>query len=261
MKTNYGFELKWLAVTSFEMRFGDMTVVTDPYITECVGTDLTYEAVEACDMICLTHAHWDHITDLPRLTEKFQPKILCGEMTSLPLTRWLDYNPAFVYPMSADTELDFDKVKIRALYGRHGNLKRNWGALMEKVKGNSHCKKDPGMAELQEAGSMEYRNWLFTLPNGTRIVLWGSPSSAEHKNACKALRPDILILQRAGEEKGINARVEFAKEVGCKVLIPHHQGFHVDEDPAVIDRFRELFLQEVPDGIFITPKHGEWIKL
>ena len=41
MKREYGVNIKWLAVSCFEMRFGETTVVTDPYITECVGTDCT----------------------------------------------------------------------------------------------------------------------------------------------------------------------------------------------------------------------------
>ena len=57
MEKKYGVSLKWLAVTSFEMRFGNTTVVSDPYITECVGTDVTWENVENCDIICLGHAH------------------------------------------------------------------------------------------------------------------------------------------------------------------------------------------------------------
>ena len=76
MKKTYGVSIKWLAVTSFEIRCNNTTVVTDPYITECVGTDLTWGAVENCDIICLGHAHWDHITDIPRLVEKFKPRCM-----------------------------------------------------------------------------------------------------------------------------------------------------------------------------------------
>ena len=114
MMKEYGIDLKWLAVTSFEIRCGNTTVVTDPYITECVGTDLTWEAVEGCDIICLSHAHWDHITDIPRLISKFNPIVLCGDQTAMPLAMWLDYNPSCIYPMYPDTELDFNDVKIKA---------------------------------------------------------------------------------------------------------------------------------------------------
>ncbi len=40
----YGVDIKWLAVTCFEMKFNNLTVVSDPYITECIGTNLDYNA-------------------------------------------------------------------------------------------------------------------------------------------------------------------------------------------------------------------------
>jgi len=261
MKNTYGVSIKWLAVTSFEIRCNKMTVVTDPYITECVGTNLTWESVENCDLICLGHAHWDHITDIPRLVEKYSPKILCGDQTAMPLAKWLNYTPSYIYPMYPDTELDFGDVKIRALYGRHTNLKRGFNDLCDRLTANENCVKDPGMAELQPIGSMEYRNFLFTLPNGTRILLWGNDPTVEQINICKALKPDIAIVQRSSDSEAIKEKARFAAAIGCKVLIPHHHDFHGVDDPQVIAQFRKEFLSLVPDGIFITPKHGEWICL
>ena len=261
METKYGVSLKWLAVTSFEMRFDDFTVVTDPFITECVTTDLTWEAVENCDIICLGHAHYDHVTDIPRLAKKFNPKILCGDQTALPLTRWLNSNPSFIYPMYPDTELDFDAVKIRALYGRHTDLHRDLDNLMSWLAENEICKTDPGIAGLQEIGSMEYRNFLFTAANGTRILLWGNDPTVEQLNICKALQPDIAIIQRSIQHEDIVKKAEFAAAIGCKVLIPHHHEFRNKDDSGIINELKEEFLKLVPDGIFISPKHGEWIHL
>ena len=115
----FGVDIKWLAVTSFEMKFNNTTVVSDPYITECVGTDLDYTAVENCDIICLSHAHWDHVTDIPRLMEKFSPKVLCGDMTAMPLAKWLNCPASKIYPTYPNLELDFGDVKIKSLFGRH----------------------------------------------------------------------------------------------------------------------------------------------
>ena len=36
-------------------------------------TELTYEAVEKCDYIVLTHGHYDHITDIPALVKNSTP--------------------------------------------------------------------------------------------------------------------------------------------------------------------------------------------
>lgn len=261
MEKTYGVSIKWLAVSSFEIRCNDLTVVTDPYITECVGTDLTWEAVENCDIICLGHAHWDHITDIPRLVEKYRPKILCGEQTAMPLARWLNYTPSRIYPMYPDTELDFGDVRIRALYGRHTDLKKGFNDLCERLEANENCIKDPGMVPLQAVGSMEYRNFLFTLPNGTKILIWGNEPTVEQVNICKAFRPDIAIIQRSTSPAQITEKAEFAAAIGCKVLIPHHHDFKCVDDPETIAKFKEAFLRIVPDGVFITPGHGKWIDL
>ena len=261
MERKFGLDIKWLSVTSFEMRFGDITVVTDPYITECVGTELDYTAVEKCNAICLSHAHWDHITDIPRLAEKFNPIILCGEQTALPLARWLNYNPSMVYPMYPDTELDFGSVKICALYGRHTNLKQGINDLVARIEANPICQKDAGIRSLQALGSFEYRNYLFTLPNGVKILLWGNEPTIEQVNICKALKPDIAIIQRSMDPISNANKAEFAAKIGCKVLIPHHQDFRQVDNPEILETFKQEFLKRVPDGLFITPKHGEWINL
>ena len=263
MDHKYNIDIKWLAVSSFEIKFQSTTVVTDPYITECEGTDVTYENVENCDIICLGHSHWDHITDIPRLCKKFSPKILCGDMTATPLAEWLNYTPSLIYPMYPNLELDFGDLKIKALYGRHKILKDGMGYndLVATINKNELCRADEGMKRLQSVGTMEYRNFLFTAKNGTKILIWGNEPTEEQINICKACSPDIAIIQRAVPEKKIEEMAEFAAAIGCKVLIPHHHDVKEVEDPKHVEKFKEEFLKRVPNGLFLKPKHGEWIHL
>ena len=261
MSQSYGVSIKWLAVTSFEIRCGNTTIVTDPFITDCVGTDLTWEAVENCDIICIGHSHWDHITDIPKLAEKFRPRILCGDQTAMPMVQWLNYNPTFVYPMYPNLELDFGDVKIQALYGRHKNLGSGFNDLCDRLAKNEFAQADPGIAALQPIGSMEYRNYLFTLPNSTKILLWGNELTIEQINICKALKPDIAIIQRSTNAAEIAKKADFAAAIGCKVLIPHHHDFRKVDNPEIIDTFGKEFLARVPDGIFLAPEHGQWLHL
>ena len=80
-------------------------------------------------------------------------------------------------------------------------------------------------------------------------------------NICKAIKPDIAIIQRSVSDGAIAQKAEFAAKIGCKVLIPHHHDFREKDDPKTLEKFKEEFLKRVPDGRFINPVHGEWIHL
>ncbi len=261
MSNKFGVSIKWLAVSCFEIRCDGVTVVCDPFVTDCDSTDLTWEAIERCDILCLTHAHFDHITDIPKLVKKYNPLLLCGDQTAMPLAKWLNYTPTRIYPMYPDTELDFDTIKIRALYGRHTDQKKGFNDQCAHIATYRFCKEDEQVNEMQGIGSMEYRNYLLTLPNGKTILIWGNDPTPEQKNICKTLKPDIAIIQRSGDSASIQKKAEFAAAIGCKVLIPHHMDFPSICAPEVIEEFKDKFLRLVPDGVFINPTRGEWIDL
>lgn len=254
----YGVDIKWLAVTSFEMKFGDITVVSDPYITDCQGTDLDYTAVEKCDIITLSHAHWDHITDIPNLVEKFGCKILCGQMTAMPLAKWLNYKATRIYPMNYGLELDFGDVKVKALFGRHKIQPLGYNDMTAKTEQNPMCK-DEGIKELQGVGSLEYVNYLFTAKNGTKVLIWGCDPTIEQINICKELKPDIAIIQRGKSPVQCAEIANLIKEMGCKVVIPHHHDFREVDPPEVLQGFKDAIAKATPDVEFVTLKHGEWM--
>lgn len=247
MKT-YNLSVKWLAVSCYEIRYGDKTIVTDPFETE--------GAVEGCDMVCLSHCHFDHLEDLPQVAEKFDPIILCGDKTAYGLAEWLDRDPAAIYPMYPDNELDFGWVKVRAIYGRHKGGKGTFSGLKTRLNSFESCQKDPRLAAIQLTGSMEYRNFLLTFDNGAKLLIWGGDATIDQKNLCAKLGADIAIIQRSKDE----AKAEFAAALGCEILLPHHQHFHKD-DTELLAEMKEKFLSKAPKAVFIDPPKGEWIEL
>lgn len=261
MCSKLGVSIKWLSVSCFEIRCDDVTVVNDPFVTDCDSTELTWEAIESCDILCLSHAHFDHIMNIPKLVEKFRPLLLCGDQTAMPLASWLNYSPTRIYPMTPNLELDFDKVKIRALFGRHSEQSAGFNDLRATLSKYRWCADDQQVNSMQGIGSMEYRNYLLTFPSGVKILLYGSDVTPEQINICKELKPDIAILQRSFSPAAIQKKAAFAAAIGCKVLIPHHMDYPVDTSPEQIAAHGEAFLKLVPDGMFINPQHGQWIDL
>ena len=49
MKPKYGIQIKWLSVTCFEITDGNVTIVSDPCVTESPLCPLTWEDIEKCD--------------------------------------------------------------------------------------------------------------------------------------------------------------------------------------------------------------------
>lgn len=257
---SFDLRLKWLGCACFEMDFGDITIVNDPWITDNKHTELTWEAVEKCDYITLTHGHYDHTLDIPALVNKFSPFILCGENTALPLMKWADLNPMTVYPMQPGLELNLDAVKVKALFGRHNPLpgtvnERAEGAKVHPVNGSHPC-----LAELSFWGDFEYRNFLFTTPNGTKILLWGNKLTLpEQRNTLREEKPDVLVIQITTPTAPVDA-AKMCAELGCKVVIPNHTDFPKNYSVLAAE-FGEALAQYAPETKYIVPEYGKWIEI
>ena len=258
----YNIRLKWLSVASFEMDFGGTTVLSDPCITVNDCSPCTWEDVEKVDYFTLSHGHWDHVTDFPVLADKFpDAPILCGTLTAVPLMRWMNANPMRVFPMDANLELDFGNIKIKSLFGRHIMQPGGIYDTEQRMKERDIIGTEPNWLNLNLYGSIEYRNFLYTTPDGTKLLLWGNTPNEQAIRTLGPLQPDIAILQcskQAPEKLG-----EFAKALGAKVVLPHHMDLYRKEEEYMprVEAFREEYLKRVPDGKFICPKHGEWIEL
>ena len=262
MKQNKpGIRLRWLSVCCYEFDFDGTHIVTDPYITLCSGTDLTWEVIEKCHMVAITHNHWDHIADLPPLVERFDPLILCPEQSMEPLARWLNANPSRIYPMYPDVELDFGTVKVRPLFGRHVNLREPHLEICAALDRNPMNQKVPGMIDVQHIGNLDYRAYLFTRKNGAKVLFWGGNLTPEQFALCRRIKPDVVIIQMSPSPWGMARRADFAAETGAKVVMLQHQGMRPNYHPGAVEQFGEVLHERAPHITYINPVHGEWIEL
>ena len=256
----FGVRLKWLGCACFELDFDGLHIVNDPWITPNEKTELTWEDVEKCNYITLTHSHHDHIVDIPALMEKFSAFLMCGEQTAMPMMKWANVNPMRVYPMSSNLELDMDKVKIKALYGRHGPLSGDAQERMERWENHKFHGQTPVTQELGLLGDLEYRNFLYTTPAGTKVLIWGNKiARPDQRNMLKAEGADIGIIQVTGANKAEDMAAA-CKEMGCKVVIPHHMDFPGDYMRSV-NALKDALAAIAPEIQFIIPEYNKWIEL
>lgn len=260
LKHNFGLRIKWLGCACFEMDFGGVTVVNDPWITPNPSTQLTWEAVEKCDYITLSHGHYDHITDIPELVKKFDPYVICGENTAMPLMKWTDLNPTKVFPVCPDLELDTDAVKIKALYGRHNLRPSGWNQLDKVWQSHEMTEGDPNLVELNKWGDFEYRNFLFTSPNGVKTLMWGTPLDHPiQRNILIVQKADIVMMMSTKRYPAADT-AEFLSKTGCKTVIVHHIDFPRDKTEFV-NLLKYELEKRAPEIQFIVPKYGEWMEL
>jgi len=258
MENKIGMRIKWLGCAAFEMDFGGATVVSDPWITENGATTLTWEDVEKCDYIAVTHTHFDHITDIPALVKKFDPRMFVGQMSAMPLMKYSDITPMKLYPMNPGLELDFDAFKIKALFGRHSMLGATYTAVEQRV-GRWRAPWDtPLMQEMGILGGFEYINYLFTLPNGKTVLIWGNELTPDQCNMLREVKPDVAILQMTRNDPEQTAKL--CAEMGCQVVMPHHIDFTKDYTHLAVALGEEL-KKYAPEARYIHPEYGKWYEL
>ena len=214
--------IKWLSVASFEIEYDGHYLIIDPFFTDSPHSPCTIDDVDGCEIIALSHFHFDHIPDIPALVKKYDPTILCGPLSALPLAQWGDINPSTIYPMDANLELDFGWVKIKALFGVHMNQKMGFTDLMKSLGEYDYMKQHPELLPYQKYGSIEYRNYLFTFQNGTKILFWGNDCNTVQKNTILDNKQDCAIMQATGQLLDPEKYAAFIKEAGVKKIIPHH---------------------------------------
>jgi len=254
--------LRWLTVAALEIKVGDTTFVIDPYVTASTSSDLTAGVFEGADYILISHTHYDHITDINYLMEKFGAKVLCGQLSADPLTKWLDCNPIDVYPMTPGLEVDFGAAKVKALYGRHSNLGKPFSAVdAVPIEGTLYEK--PGVdlqisRQLRWLGVTEYTNYLITLPNGLRIVFYGGFDLPEARIMLRDIRPDILITQFTAYNS--HTFSEFVSAIAPKYVIPHHMDYvwPPEQYEARFERCGAMLAEKCPGTTLITPEQGKW---
>lgn len=251
--------LKWLSCACYEIEIDGKTILTDPFITDNPDSPCSVDDVEGCDIMTLSHGHYDHITDFPVLVKRYpETPILCGPLTAMPLVKWLDCDPMFVYPVESNLELDFDWVKVKALFGHHNDLRDTFSGLCKRLDENPISQKFPDMHDLNAVGNLEYRNFLFTAPDGRKILIWGSRPTVDMLNMISGLGADIAILQRNKRDPAQLAR--FAKATGAKVILPHHMDLHEGPEGYLpsVEQTRDEYSKIAPDGRFIIPEHNVW---
>ena len=192
------FKFRWINSQCYEFILPNgKHVITDPYITPQPVPGFrvfSVEEIEQCDYILLTHSHYDHTSDIGYLCEKFNARLIAGEMTIMPVAKAYDLNLGALIPMSNMQRLelpDFDLLPVR---GKHyDNKVLHYKDVMERGALKN------GDAACNAIGTVETYDFCITLKNNLRIMF---VSGLDYLNniytVAEAFRPNVLFRHTAG---------------------------------------------------------------
>ncbi|QGY40615.1 metal-dependent hydrolase [Pseudodesulfovibrio cashew] len=69
-------EITWFGHSNFRLATGETTLLIDPFFEGNPSAPVTYEDIEACDIILVTHDHGDHIGQTLELAQKHNAKVV-----------------------------------------------------------------------------------------------------------------------------------------------------------------------------------------
>jgi L-ascorbate metabolism protein UlaG (beta-lactamase superfamily) len=69
--------LTWTGHATFLIDTGTGTILVDPFFDECPTASMKAADV-ACDLILLTHGHFDHVADAAAIAKRTGAKVCCG---------------------------------------------------------------------------------------------------------------------------------------------------------------------------------------
>jgi len=238
-------EAKWMGINALEFRYPGGSFMIDPYVSRSPEKLHIKEEVDKYitgkpDFVLMTHAHWDHLPDMPQIIEKTGTTLYASE-SACAIMRKLGVPENKLHALSYGEVLEFPgNVRVTALESRH--------------MGNIDPRRYSGVAE--EDFSIQ-KNWIcgeifaFLIEiNGYRILNAGSANF--HLPAMDGITCDTFFCGISRWKPGFP---ELLGHINYKELIPtHHDEFRLPldqfslrDDPARLhEALPELVMREIP---------------
>lgn len=254
-----GIRLRWLNTAGFEIEMSNgKRILLDPFLSgevdglSCWPVEL--DSIEGCDYLLLSHIHFDHGADVERIQKKFPDlKLFVGDLSADPLCETQEVDCCRLYRVRPGEKYQFDDLTIEVFAGRHTEASR--GAYRKKT-----VKKDGSFDAAMWFGNLELQNYLLTLCDGTRILVWAGMTSEDQMYRFAGLNPDIALMH-VSPKQSFDQFARLAAAIGAKVIIPHHYDCTevlFQAVPAMMNQMSEENKRNfVRDGVFQFPLYLE----
>jgi len=109
----------WYGHSCFEVRTpGGKTIIIDPYFAN-PNSPRTADSIERCDLLLVSHGHFDHMGDAVALASRLRPTWPCMHEMSLWLARRLPGGQDAAVGMNKGGTFDADGIKVTMTHADH----------------------------------------------------------------------------------------------------------------------------------------------
>ena len=259
-----GIRLRWLYETCYEIVLPNGTVIlTDPDLT-LHDLKVTAKDIERVDYILITHTHFDHTSDIGYLVEKFDCKLLVGQLSAQDICRFFNLPYKCIYPVGPGDVFEFPDVTFQFFRGKHtapppdpkrGRPENALGTTMRNfnIEGHGVC---------DQYGWLEFFDFLIIAPNNQTIMMCGGiPAFRKAEEMAHLHHPDILIRQTGGFSN-VKEYAKWINNIGPQVAFPsHHENierkFKIDAAQVAVET--EKALKELGSfTTYVNPEQYRW---
>ena len=272
-----GITLRWWGNNSWEMRFGETTVLIDPWLTRfrtgtyspagadpetpiAVDPATIDRYVTAADLVLVTHGHYDHVPDIPHIADRTGATVL-GTETHLNLLRALDAPDDQLSEVRGGEHIQFDGFEVHVVRSAHSLSGPRRRVTFAGTRPAAPPPRPRVIRDLVEGGSLAY---VVTVGD-TSVLDMGSANYVRRE--LDGLRPDVVLLQPGGATV-VDYVGELMDILGRPPLVvpTHWDDFdHPLDQPAVdwggLDALRTAVRRASPRTEFVVVDHLEELAL
>ncbi|MCJ7624035.1 MAG: MBL fold metallo-hydrolase [Anaerolineaceae bacterium] len=223
-------QISWFGAACFKIVSNDCAFFVDPYLSRPenaqphLQVDLE-DISRGVSRIFITHGHYDHILDVPRMAELSGAMIYCSEKVAQALAK-LGVDKSLLHISRHGDLFDFGNYSAGCFHSRHiiFDLPIILRGLLSAFKAQT------SMRMLLDYPMGQVLSWRFTLDGeGNRTIHHFGSAGCTKNELCELTRlpsPDILLFPLAGHTDICQIATEVVKKLSPRIVIPmHHDDF------------------------------------
>jgi L-ascorbate metabolism protein UlaG (beta-lactamase superfamily) len=279
-----GVRFRWLGYVCFEFILpSGKALIVDPYIDYSPTAPIKCSEITGADYIALTHGHYDHVTDVGQLLQKFHSKILCSREIAEPLSRVFPIDLGDLIRVSAGDRVEFKDLSIEVKRGQHINLLPpmrqaytrllgkeadfawTFKEIQKKIETAMNLVQKPETTAMLEKLDLagltggEQLNFLFQTEENLRLFFYSSGPEEYLRPVAADARAQVLFIQLGGTD--LEKMADLAAISGAGLVIPtHHDGNGVESSHRLAGKFADLLANRTK-ARFMDIEHGKWYEI